>query len=129
MGSLGAYAIGLSDFLRTFEYAYYLRTLDWGVILRKYPDGFQIYNQVGPECVVTMWICGMCSVVNRLLTDFTRSYQVGPRKYELIETLNSMPSGVKLEEIYLSAYPEAATEGLQAISTGLSRFLDQYTRG
>ena len=48
---------------------------------------------------------------------------------ELIETLNSMPSGVKLEEIYLSAYPEAATEGLQAISTGLSRFLDQYTRG
>jgi len=99
LGSLGAYAIGLSDFLRTFEYAYYLRTLDWGVILRKYPDGFQIYNQVGP------------------------------RKYELIETLNSMPSGVKLEEIYLSAYPEAATEGLQAISTGLSRFLDQYTRG
>ena len=67
LGSLGAYAIGLSDFLRTFEYAYYLRTLDWGVILRKYPDGFQIYNQVGPECVVTMWRRGMRSVVNRLL--------------------------------------------------------------
>ena len=43
------------------------RTLDWGVILRKYPDGFQIYNQVGPECVVTMWRRGMRSVVNRLL--------------------------------------------------------------
>ena len=34
-----------SEFLRTFEYAYYLRTLDWGVILRNYPSGFQIFQQ------------------------------------------------------------------------------------
>ena len=42
---------------------------------------------------------------------------------------SSVPSGLKLEEVYLKANPEAAQEGLQAISTGLSRFLDQYTKG
>lgn len=100
LGSLGAYAINLSEFLRTFEYAYYLRTLDWGVILRNYPSGFGIYQQ-----------------------------GARPGKYELLETVSSVPSGLTLEQIYLKANPEAAAEGLQAISTGLSRFLDQYTKG
>jgi len=45
------------------------------------------------------------------------------------EILSSVPSGLTLEQIYLKANPEAAQEGLQAISTGLSRFLDQYTKG
>ena len=48
LGSLGAYAINLSEFLRTFEYAYYLRTLDWGVILRNYPSDFQIFQEARP---------------------------------------------------------------------------------
>jgi len=100
LGSLGAYAINLSEFLRTFEYAYYLRTLDWGVILRNYPSDFQIYQQ-----------------------------GARPGKYDLLETVSSVPSGLTLEQIYLKANPEAAQEGLQAISTGLSRFLDQYTKG
>jgi len=100
LGSLGAYTLNLSEFLRTFEYAYYLRTLDWGVILRNYPSDFEIYQQ-GPR----------------------------PGKYELLETLSNLPSGDTLERIYLGANPEEAQQGLQAISTGLSRFLDQYTKG
>jgi len=38
-------------------------------------------------------------------------------------------AGDTLERIYLGANPEAAEEGLQAISTGLSRFINQYTKG
>jgi len=103
LGSLGAYTLSLSEFLRTFEYAYYLRTLDWGVILRNYPSDFQIYQE-----------------------------QAGARKgkkYDLLETVSSLPSGDTLERIYLAANPEEAEEGLQAISTGLSRFIDNFSKG
>lgn len=71
----------------------------------------------------------VCPVSRRAALTRVAHAGAKPGKYDLLETVSGVPSGLTLEQIYLKANPEAAEEGLQAISTGLSRFLDQYTKG
>ena len=44
LGSLGLYSLALSDFLSSFEYCYFLRTLPWGLILRQAPGAYEVYQ-------------------------------------------------------------------------------------
>uniref|UniRef100_A0A7S4N837 DUF1995 domain-containing protein n=1 Tax=Guillardia theta TaxID=55529 RepID=A0A7S4N837_GUITH len=75
LGSLGSYALGLSDFLRSFEPAYHLRTLSWGLILRMFPGNWEVF-QLDPR-----------------------------GSYVKIKECDTMPIGEALEEIYNEANP------------------------
>mmetsp|Transcript_21245 Transcript_21245/g.52286 ORF Transcript_21245/g.52286 Transcript_21245/m.52286 type:complete len:496 (-) Transcript_21245:1529-3016(-) len=48
LGSLGAYSLGLSEFLSRFETAYYLRTVPYGIMHRQYPQPWGVYEE-GPS--------------------------------------------------------------------------------
>mmetsp|Transcript_10942 Transcript_10942/g.21648 ORF Transcript_10942/g.21648 Transcript_10942/m.21648 type:complete len:228 (-) Transcript_10942:232-915(-) len=46
LGSLGAFSLGLTDFLSTFETAYLLRAIPYGILQRQYPGKYGVYEEV-----------------------------------------------------------------------------------
>jgi len=100
LGSLGLFSLQLSDFLSSFEYAYYLRTLPWGLILRTAPGPYEVYQN------------GM-----------------RPGVFDLISSAGSLPVGEVLEDIYLEANPGDAKDGLEGVAQKFGRFVSAYTKG
>ena len=45
LGNLGAYSLGLSAFLGSFETAYHLRKIDYGIVHRQFPGGWQVFEE------------------------------------------------------------------------------------
>mmetsp|Transcript_31282 Transcript_31282/g.73727 ORF Transcript_31282/g.73727 Transcript_31282/m.73727 type:complete len:498 (+) Transcript_31282:64-1557(+) len=99
LGALGLYSLGLSEFLASFESAYYLRALPWGCVLRAFPARWGVY-ELGPRGA-----------------------------YNKLQELNSMPNGEKLEEIFYAANPDQQLDGIDAVAQGFKRFLDNYSKG